>query len=73
MITINDDDLPITVAQKIITATRDCDNTVGAKLNKILGGDGKRDMFSDEEIYEISLYLGIYAKRQLELEVEQCK
>lgn len=67
MITINDDDLPITVAQKLITATKKYDdNSCIAKLVNLVGMKCKSDMFTDEELYEISLYLGIYAKRQLE-------
>ena len=71
MITINDDDLPITVAQKLITATRKCDdNSFIEKLGNLVGMECKPDMFTNEELYEISLYLGIYAKKQLGLEVE---
>lgn len=60
MIQINDYDLPITVAQKIITGTRE--NNGDTKLSKALkdsiGIDiGRPDMFDLEEIGEIAGYL----------------
>ena len=62
MITINDNDLPITVAEKLITATKECEDGIGRTINKMMGGDGKQDMFTMDELYEISMYLGIYVR-----------
>lgn len=61
MITI-DNDAPITVAQKLITATikiPDEQSFVKA-VNRICGGDGTRDMYSVEELREIAEYLMLY-------------
>ena len=67
MITIEDNDLPITVAEKIIRATRpfDAGPLVKSAL-KIATGDGfdlgTTDMFSVEEIREIAAYLNTYCE-----------
>jgi len=57
-------DLPITVAQKLITATVEIsnDNLLQKSLNKALGGDGTRDMFTAQELKEIADYLYTYCK-----------
>ena len=60
MIQINDYDLPITVAQKIITGTKE--NNGETPLSKAVkdsfGIDiGRPDMFDIEEIREIAVYL----------------
>lgn len=60
MITIEDNDLPVTVAQKIITGTKENDSEIGKKLSILAGGDGTVDMFSLEEIQEIAEYLQVY-------------
>lgn len=64
MITIDEKDLPITVAQKLITATVEIsDDEIFAKvLDKGFGGDGTKDVFTDEELKEIADYLYTYCK-----------
>lgn len=56
MITINDNDLPITVAEKLIKGTKPTNNP----LNKAFGGDGTEDMFSQDDLVEIARYLLTY-------------
>lgn len=67
MVTINDDDLPITVAEKLITATKEIsdDTPINKCANKFLGGDGRQDLFTVEEIYELSKYLKVFAENQM--------
>lgn len=65
MIEIKDTDLPITVAEKIITATKPYNPTLLTKMVvKALTGDEEAgdtiDMFDLEEIKEIADYLMIY-------------
>lgn len=65
MIQINDCDLPITVAEKIINATKPYNPTDFMKtLAKVVVGDehvnDTQDMFDIEEIKEIADYLLIY-------------
>ena len=65
MIQINDNDLPITVAEKIINGTKPYNPTDLMKsLTKIVTGDGHssdtQDMFDLEEIKEIADYLIVY-------------
>lgn len=60
MIIISNDDLPITVAQKIITGTKAITNDYTKAVSKLVGGDGTQDMFSIEEIKEIADYLLVY-------------
>ncbi len=65
MIEIKDTDLPITVAEKIITGTKPYISTPLTKaVAKILTGDEKAgdtvDMFDLEEIKEIADYLMVY-------------
>lgn len=50
MITINDNDLPITVAQKLIIGVKEETNSFGTHP----------DMFSQEELKEIARYLLTY-------------
>ena len=68
MITISDSDLPITVAEKIITGTRDPANGIEASviaIRKALGAEySGEDMFTDEEIEEIAAYLLTYVDSQ---------
>ena len=68
MITINDNDLPITVAEKIITGTRDPANGIEASVMAIRRAFGVEhcgeDMFTDEEIEEIAAYLLTYVDSQ---------
>ncbi len=64
MITINDYDLPITAAQKIITGTRE-NNGKTAFEKAVKGSFGidlstTPDMFNIEEIREIALYLLVF-------------
>lgn len=65
MITINDNDLPITVAEKIINGTKPYNPTPLMKaVVKVITGDentaNEVDMFDSEEIKEIADYLMIY-------------
>ena len=65
MIQINDNDLPITVAEKIINGTKPYNPTDLIKtLTKIVIGDehscDTQDMFDIEEIKEIADYLMVY-------------
>lgn len=67
MIQINDNDLPIEVAAKIITGQRpNTNNELSKAAAKLLTGDEKAgeymDMFSREEILEIADYLRTYAE-----------
>lgn len=69
MIQINDNDSPITVAQKIIHGTKTAEMTPARRLGTILatgkapeGQEYEEDMFSDEEILEIVDYLLVYCK-----------
>lgn len=71
MITIEDNDLPITVAQKIVTATKPQDATIAQKAlaKAILGKESDTlevDLFSVEEIKEIADYLIVYCNSHLE-------
>lgn len=63
MIQINDNDIPITVAEKIITGTKPYNPTEMMKaLSKVITGDDcdTQDMFDLEEIKEIAEYLMVY-------------
>ena len=63
MFVINDNDLPITVAYKIITGVKPYKATSFEKaFVKAITGDEAttRDMFSIEEIAEIAAYLNDY-------------
>jgi hypothetical protein len=65
MIQITDNDLPITVAEKIITGTKPCNPTDFMKaFVKAITGDehssDTQDMFDIEEIKEIADYLIVY-------------
>lgn len=65
MIEIKDTDLPITVAEKIITGTKPYNPTLLTKMVvKALTGDEKAgdtvDMFELKEIKEIADYLMVY-------------
>lgn len=65
MITIQDNDLPITVAQKIVSGTKPYEASAFTKaVVKAITGDGTDadsvDMFSLEEIKEIADYLMVY-------------
>lgn len=53
MITINDDDLPITVVEKLITGTKQ-------EKNGLIGVILQVDMFSQEDLREIARYLLTY-------------
>ena len=70
MIEISENDLPVTVAEKLINARVKIsdDATIVKVLNKACGGDGTRDAFSDEELMEIAEHLICYCKHQ-----EVCK
>lgn len=72
MIEISENDLPITVAQKLITATYEIpdDATFSKALNKACGGDGTRDAFEEDELKEIAEYLLIYCEKQNEREIK---
>ena len=63
MIQIEDNDLPITVAEKIIRGTKPYNPTpiMKAMSKAITGEDSNtQDMFSQEEIKEIADYLMVY-------------
>lgn len=63
MIQINDNDLPITVAEKIITGTKPYNPTEMMRtLSKAITGNecDTQDMFDLEEIKEIAEYLMVY-------------
>lgn len=65
MIEIADNDLPITVAEKIINGTKPYNPTPAMKIiTKAITGDecncDTEDMFSLEEIKEIADYLMVY-------------
>ena len=70
MIQINDDDSPITAAQKIIHGTKTVETTPAMRLGAALtfgpvpevGEKAEVDMFSDAEIREIAAYLLTYSK-----------
>ena len=59
MIQIEDDDLPITAAQKIIGGKRKAERSI---IHKALFGtdEYQRDMFSIDEMREIAIYLMIF-------------
>lgn len=69
MIEISERDLPITVAEKLINATRTIsDDEIFAKsLNKLCGGNGMQDAFNDDELMEIAEHLICYCKHQEQL------
>lgn len=63
MIQIEDNDLPITAAEKIIRGTKPYNPTpiIKAMSKAITGEDSNtQDMFSQEEIKEIADYLMVY-------------
>lgn len=69
MIFIDEKDLPVTVAEKLIKATKiisDAEPLVKV-LNKACGGDGTQDAFSDDELMEIAEHLICYCKHQEQL------
>lgn len=71
MITIDDNDLPITAAKKIITGTKPFEPTPFMRaLGKAVTGSEHAcdtvDMFSVDEIKEIADYLMIFYKSHLE-------
>ena len=68
MIQIEDKDLPITVAEKIITGTKPYNPTPTMRaLSKAITGEenNTQDMFSLEEIREIAEYLMAYYNNHL--------
>ena len=63
MIQINDNDLPITVAERIINGTKPYNPTEMMRaISKAITGDecDTQDMFDLEEIKEIADYLMVY-------------
>lgn len=73
MIEISEKDLPITVATKLINATRviSDDEILAKTVNKICGGDGTQDAFDDNELMEIAEHLICYCKHQESLEMQK--
>ena len=70
MFTVEDNDLPITVANKIICGTKPYNPTPAMKaLTKTLTGNendcNTQDMFSLEDIKEIADYLMVYYQNNL--------
>ena len=70
MIVIEDLDLPITAAQKIITGTRPR-NAIDEAVSKVLGCGGSADMFDLDEIKEIADYLMVYYNSSVEQRVRK--
>lgn len=74
MIRIEDNDLPITVAQKLITATRTVNATLLHKtiyksiLGKVCEETVEEDMFSDDDLREIADHLYTYLREEKEKE-----
>lgn len=71
MITINDNDLPITVAEKIIRGTKPHNPSALTKaVTKAITGNendaNEIDMFDLEEIKEIADYLMVYYNNHLQ-------
>lgn len=79
MITIEDNDLPITVAEKIIKAKRETATPMAKalfKMSYVLSNgkeptqeeldETKMDLFTDDEIEEIAQYLMVYVKTHKE-------
>jgi len=70
MIQINDDDLPITAAEKIIRGTKDVKATVMDKvayeryLGKPCGETVEKDIFDDDDIREIADHLYVYLREK---------
>lgn len=66
MIKIDEKDLPITVAEKLITAKREIEDSeiLCKSINKAFGGNGTRDAFTDDELMEIAEYLMCYCKHK---------
>ena len=67
MITINDNDMPITVAEKLIKGTRPNNPTPAMKvLARAITGDENAadtvDMFDVDELKEIADYLMVYCR-----------
>lgn len=64
MIEIRETDLPITVAQKLITATSEIpnENCIEKAVNAMCGGDGTRYAFTEDELMEIAAHLICYCK-----------
>ena len=62
MIVINDKDLPIEVAEKIITGTKPYETNLFANgiCETIINEKKKQDMFDLEELKEIADYLMVY-------------
>ncbi len=73
MIQINDNDIPITVAEKLITATREANTKLDELINKTFGGEGKPDMFTDDELREIADYIYVYLKHNDSEVEDDCK
>lgn len=73
MIQINDYDLPITVAEKIINGTKEITlSPLGVALRKAVTGESEDnndksivDMFELEEIKEIAGYLMVYYRAHI--------
>ena len=75
MIHINDNDLPIEVAQKIVTGTKIVTlGPLSRSIRKTITGEDseevEEDMFSLEEIKEIVDYLMVYYEAHKEGEAE---
>lgn len=73
MIEIKETDLPITVAEKLINATREIgENELICKaINKACGGDGTQDAFNDDELMEIAEHLICYCRHQEQLKEQK--
>ena len=69
MIHIENTDLPITVAEKLITATKTVDTTeLHRKIYKLIGQECgetvEQDMFDDDDLREIADHLYAYLREK---------
>lgn len=61
-IIIYDTDMPITVAEKLITATKPLASEIQKKLSQACGGNGEKDFFNEFELLEIAEHLRLHCK-----------
>lgn len=76
MIQIENNDLPVTVAQKLITATSTVNATplhklVYKSIGKECGETVEEDMFNDDDLREIADHIYAYLRRNRNVEVEE--
>lgn len=71
MIQIDDNDLPITVAEKLIKARKPLPDGIGKTINKAMGGEGETDIFTTDDLLEISEYLRVFCKHNADVEMSE--